>query len=87
MQRGPMLTKSLFKQYGNCFCHNYRHIQSYLQESMRLRQHLLSLAHLGITTENDELVTILTMETFREHMASFVEMNKGRNPNFRFLWQ
>ena len=48
--------------------------------TMRLRH----LAHLDTTTENDELVTILTMETFREHMARFVEMNKGRNPNFQF---
>ena len=33
-------------------------------------------------------VTILAMEAFREHnMSTFVEMSKGRNPNFHFWWQ
>ena len=27
------------------------------------------------------------METFCEHMNSFVEMNKGKNQNFQFWWQ
>ena len=61
---------------------------AYLQEhDDELRRRLLSLAHLDTTTKNDELVTILTSETFREHMASFVDMNKCRNPNFQFWWQ
>ena len=36
-----------------------------------LRRRLVSLAHFDTTTENDELVTLLTMETFREYMSTF----------------
>ena len=54
-----------------------------------LTRRLLSLVHFDRTTENDELVTLLTMGTFREHIGpvNFLEMNKGRNPNFHFWWQ
>ena len=52
-----------------------------------LRWCILSLAHSDTTIENDELATILTMETFREHMSTFVEMNRGRNTQFYFWWQ
>ena len=45
---------------------------NYLQEhDDDLRRHLVSLPHFDTTTENDELVTLLTMETFREHMSTF----------------
>ena len=44
----------------------------------------MSLAHSDTTTENDELATISTMETFRENKSNFVEMNRGRNTNFTF---
>ena len=44
-----------------------------------LRRRLLGFAHLNIPTAN---VTIFTMKIFRENIASFVEMNTGRNPNF-----
>ena len=61
---------------------------SYLQQhAVDLRRRLLRLARLDTTPENDEIVNILTMETFHEHMASFVEMNQGRNPNFQLWWQ
>ena len=61
---------------------------SYLQEhNDDLKRRLLSLAHLDTTAENAELVTTLTVETFREHMTSVVVMNRGRNPNFYLWWQ
>ena len=61
---------------------------NYIQEhDDDLRRRLLSLVHLDTTTENDEPVTLLTMETFREHQSTFVEMNNGRNPNLYFWWQ
>ena len=45
---------------------------NYLQEhNDGLRWCLLSLAHSDTTTENDEFVTILAMETFREHNVNF----------------
>ena len=52
---------------------------SYIQQrDVDHRRRLLSLARLDTTDENYEnVVTILKMETFREHMmAAFVEMNK-----------
>ena len=52
-----------------------------------LRRRLVSIAHFDTTTENDELVTLLTMETFREHYVNFLEKNKCRNPHFHFWWQ
>ena len=52
-----------------------------------LRRRLVSIAHFDTTTENDELVTLLTMETFREHMPTFLEKNKCRNPHFHSWWQ
>ena len=40
---------------------------NYLQEhDDDLRRRLVSLAHFDTTTENDQLVTLLTMEIFRE---------------------
>ena len=62
---------------------------SYIQQrDVDHRRCLLSLARLDTTAENYEnVVTILNMHTFREHMADFVEMNKGRNPNLQFWWQ
>ena len=63
-------------------------LMNYLQEhNSDLRRRLLSLAHLDATAENGELVTILTTETCHKHMARFVEMSKGRNPNCQFWWQ
>ena len=45
---------------------------NYLQEhDDDLRRRLASLVHFDTTTENNELVTVLTMETFREHMPTF----------------
>ena len=45
---------------------------NYLQEHDNdLGRRLVSLANFDTTTENDELVTLLTMETFREHMSTF----------------
>ena len=42
---------------------------NYLQEhDDDLRRRLVSLAHFDTTTDNDELVTLLTMGTFREHI-------------------
>ena len=56
-----------------------------------LRWRLVSLAHFDTITDNDELVTLLTMETFREHKkknyVNVLEKNKGRNPHFHFWWQ
>ena len=46
----------------------------------------MSLAHFDTTTENGELVTLSTMETFREHV-NFLEKNKGRNQHFHFWWR
>ena len=44
---------------------------NYLQEhDDDLRRRLVSLANFDTTTENDELVILLTMETFREHNMS-----------------
>ena len=38
----------------------------------------MSLAHFDTTTENDKLVTLLTMETFREHIyVNFLEKYKS----------
>ena len=43
---------------------------NYLQEhDDDLSRRLVSLAYFDTTTENDELVTLLTMETFREHIT------------------
>ena len=54
---------------------------NYLQEhDDDLRRHLVSLPHFDTTTENDELVTLLTMETFREYV-NFLGKNKGRIPH------
>ena len=51
---------------------------NYLQEhDDDLRRHLVSLPHFDTTTENDELVTLLTMETFREHMSTFWKSTKA----------
>ena len=51
---------------------------NYLQEhDDDLRRHLVSLVHFDTTTENDELVTLLTMETFREHMSTFWKRTKA----------
>ena len=44
----------------------------------------LSLAHFDPTIENDELVTLLTMETFREHMSTFLKRTKGEIHTFTF---
>ena len=52
-----------------------------------IRRRLASIAHFDTTTENDELVTILTMETYREHYVNFLEKSKCRNPHFHFWWQ
>ena len=52
-----------------------------------LRRRLVSIAHFDTTTENDELVILLTMEIFREHYVNFLEKNKCRNPHFHFWWQ
>ena len=44
----------------------------YLQEHDHdLRRRFASLAHFDTTTDNGELVTLLTMKTFREHMSTF----------------
>ena len=49
----------------------YLYLMNYLQEHDNdLRRRLVSLANFDTTTENDELVTLLTMETFREHIMS-----------------
>ena len=46
------------------------YLMNYVQEhDDDLRRHLVSLAHFDTKTENDELVTLLTMETFREHIC------------------
>ena len=50
-----------------------------------LRRRLVSLAHFDTTTENDELVTLLTMETFREHICHLFG-KEGRNPHFHSWW-
>ena len=62
---------------------------NYLQEhGDDLGRCLVSLAHFDTTTENDELVTLLTMETFCEHnYVNFLEKNKGRNSHFHVWWQ
>ena len=61
---------------------------NYLQEhDDDLRRRLVSLVHFDTTTEDDGLVTLLTMEIFREHMSTFLEKNKIRNPHFHFWWQ
>ena len=67
-----------------------QHLMNYLQEhDDDLRRRLLSLAHFDTTTDNDGLVTFLTIETFREHnyYVNFLEINKVRNPTFHFWWQ
>ena len=51
---------------------------NYLQEhGYDIKRRLVSLAHFDTTTENGELVTFLTMETFREHMSSFWKRTKA----------
>ena len=51
---------------------------NYLQEHDNdLKRRLVSLAHFDTTTENDELVTLLTIETFREHMSTFWKRTKA----------
>ena len=58
---------------------------NYLQEhGDDLRRRLVSLAHFDTTTENDELVTLLTMETFREHMSTFWKITKAEIHTFTF---
>ena len=50
----------------------YFYLINYLQQhDDDLRRRLVSLVHFDTTTENNELVTVLTMETFREHMSTF----------------
>ena len=51
-----------------------------------LRRHFVSLAHFDTTTENDELVTLLTMETFREHniISTFWKRTKAEIHTFTF---
>ncbi len=51
---------------------------NYLQEhDDDLRRCLVSLAHCDTTTDNDESVTLLTMETFRENMSTFWKRTKA----------
>ena len=58
---------------------------NYLQEhGDDLRRRLVSLVHFDTTTENDELVTLLTMETFREHMSPFWKITKAEIHTFTF---
>ena len=49
------------------------------------RRRLVSLAHFDTTTENDELVTLLTMGTFREHMSSFFGKEQRQKSTFSLL--
>ena len=52
---------------------------NYLQEhDDDLRRRLVSIAHFDTTTENDELVTLLTMETFREHICQLFGKKEQR---------
>ena len=44
----------------------------------------MSLGHFDTTTENDELVALLTMETFREHMSTFWKRTKAEIHTFTF---
>ena len=63
----------------------YLYLINYLQEhDDDLRRCLVSLAHFDTTTENDELVTLLTMETFREHMSTFWKRTKAEIHTFTF---
>ena len=57
------------------------HIQEHDDD---LRRRLVSLAHFDTTTENDELVTLLTMETFRGHMSTFWKITKAEIHTFTF---
>ena len=63
-----MSSAALYKIY----LYFYLYLMDYLHEhDDDLRRRLASIAHFDTTTENDELVTLLTMETFREHMSTF----------------
>ena len=63
-----MSSAALYKIY----LYFYLYLMDYLHEhDDDLRRRLVSIAHFYTTTENDELVTLLTMETFREHMSTF----------------
>ena len=74
-----MLSAALYKIYF------YLYLMNYLQEhGDDLRRRLVSLAHFDTTTENDELVTLLTMETFREHMSTFWKRTKAEIHTFTF---
>ncbi len=58
---------------------------NYLQEhGDDLRRRLVSLAHCDTTTDNDESVTLLTMETFRENMSTFWKRTKAEIHTFTF---
>ena len=58
---------------------------NYIQEHDNdLKRRLVSLAHFDTTTENDELDTLLTMETFREHMSTFWKRTKAEIHTFTF---
>ena len=64
-----------------------QHLMNYLQEhDDDLRRRLLSLAHFDTTTDSDELVTLLTMETFREHnyYVNFWKLTKSEILPFTF---
>ena len=53
---------------------------NYLQEhDDDLRRRLVSLAHFDTTTENDELVTLLTMGTFPEYISTFLKRTKQKS--------
>ena len=69
-----MESAALYKIY----LYFYLYLMNYLQEhDDDLKRRLVSLAHFDTTTENDELVTLLTMETFREHMSTFWKRTKA----------
>ena len=54
-----MLSAALYKIYL------YLYLMNYLQEHYDdIRRRLVSITHFDTTTENDELVTLLTMGTF-----------------------
>ena len=61
---------------------------NYLQEhDDDLSRRLASLAHFDTTTENGELVTLLTMETFREHRSTFWKRTKAEIHTFTLVWK
>ena len=63
----------------------YLYLMNYLQEhDDDLRRRLVSLAHFDTTTENDELVTLLTMGTFPEHISTFWKRPKAEIHTFTF---